>query len=86
MSSFDSDSIARLAFLPRRVAIAGAGIIALEFAKIFSKLGCSVTMLVRGEAEGSLRRGGLDEALVHPPPQPRCWRGPAFPLDTCLST
>ena len=63
-SVFDSDSIAKLAFLPRRVAIAGAGIIALEFAKIFSKLGCSVTMIVRGEAAGSLRRVGLDESLV----------------------
>ena len=63
-SIFDSDSIAKLAFLPRRVAIAGAGIIALEFAKIFAKLGCSVTMIVRGEAAGSLRRVGLDESLV----------------------
>ena len=62
---FDSDSIAKLAFLPKSVCISGAGIIAIEFAKIFAKLHCSVTMLVRGEAEASLRKLGLDEALVH---------------------
>lgn len=61
---FDSDSIAHLAFLPRSVVVAGAGIIAIEYAKIFSKLGCSVTMLVRGEAKSSLSRIGLDEAIA----------------------
>ena len=64
MSVFDSDSIAKLAYLPKQVAISGASIIAMEFAKIFSTLGCAVTMLVRGEASGSLRRVGLDDSLV----------------------
>lgn len=62
---FDSDSIAKLAFLPRKgVVIAGAGIIAIEYAKIFSKMHCRVTMLVRGEAKSSLARIGLDEAIA----------------------
>ena len=52
---FDSDSIAKLSFLPKSVVISGAGIIAIEFAKIFAKLHCSVTMLVRGEAEARRR-------------------------------
>ena len=45
---FDSDSIAKLSFLPKTVVISGAGIIAIEYAKIFRKLGADVTMLVRG--------------------------------------
>ena len=57
---FDSDSIARLGFLPTSVGIAGAGIIAIEYAMIFAKLRCDVTMLVRGEARSSLQRIGLD--------------------------
>jgi NAD(P) transhydrogenase len=61
---FDSDSIAKLQFLPRSVVIAGAGIIAIEYAKIFAKLQCSVTMLVRSEASSSLARIGLDPDIA----------------------
>jgi NAD(P) transhydrogenase len=61
---FDSDSIATLTFLPKRVVISGAGIIAIEYAKIFAKLHAKVTMLVRGEATSSLARIGLDPHIV----------------------
>ena len=62
---FDSDSIAKLTFMPRRgVVISGAGIIAIEYAKIFSKLHCHVTMLVRSEAKSSLARIGLDADIA----------------------
>ena len=53
---FDSDSIAKLAFLPKRVVISGAGIIGIEYAKIFSKLKAEVTVLIRGDASHSLAR------------------------------
>ena len=42
----------------------GSGIIAIEYAKIFRKLGCSVTMLVRGTAMSALDRLGLDETIA----------------------
>ena len=65
MRIFDSDSIAKLTFLPKRgVVVAGAGIIAIEYAKIFSRLHCPVTMLVRGEARSSLARIGLDTDIA----------------------
>lgn len=53
---FDSDSIAKLAFLPKRVVISGAGIIGIEYAKIFAKLKADVTVLIRGDAKSSLAR------------------------------
>ena len=62
---FDSDSIAKLSFLPRRVVIAGAGIIAIEYAKIFAKLHASVTMLVRRDVMSSLERIGLDHDIAN---------------------
>jgi pyruvate/2-oxoglutarate dehydrogenase complex dihydrolipoamide dehydrogenase (E3) component len=40
-----ADTIARLGFLPASVVITGAGIIAIEFAKIFTKLGAQVAVL-----------------------------------------
>ncbi len=61
---FDSDSIARLAFLPRSVCIMGSGIVAIEFAKIFRDMGCSVTMTVRGSIAASLARIGLDSDMA----------------------
>ena len=61
---FDS-SIAKLTFLPRKgVVIAGAGIIAIEYAKIFAKLQCPVTMVIRGDAKSSLSRIGLDPSIA----------------------
>jgi len=49
----DSDGVFELSKLPKRVAIIGAGYIAVEFAGVFRGLGSEVTMLVRG---GSLLR------------------------------
>jgi glutathione reductase (NADPH) len=44
-----SNEVFHLDQLPRRVVIAGAGYIALEFAGIFNALGCHVTIVVRSE-------------------------------------
>ena len=61
---FDSDSIAKLTFLPRKgVVIAGAGIIAIEYAKIFAKLQCPVTMVIR-RCKSSFSRIGLDPSIA----------------------
>mmetsp|Transcript_21491 Transcript_21491/g.67425 ORF Transcript_21491/g.67425 Transcript_21491/m.67425 type:complete len:556 (+) Transcript_21491:28-1695(+) len=62
---FDSDSIVELSFLPRSIAISGAGIVAVEFAKIFRGLGSEVTMIFRGESpKQALAKSGLDKDLV----------------------
>ena len=61
---FDADSINGLGFLPKSVAVVGSGIIAIEYAKIFRKLGADVTMLVRGNAMSALQRIGLDETIA----------------------
>ena len=57
---FDSDSIVKLGFLPRSLAIVGAGIVAIEFARIFQLLGARVTLLVRGDVLSGLAKVGLD--------------------------
>jgi len=54
-----SNEVFHLEALPRRVVIAGAGYIAMEFAGIFNALGCHVTVINRSEA--ILR--GYDQAL-----------------------
>lgn len=54
-----SNEVFHLETLPRRVVIAGAGYIALEFAGIFNALGCHVTVVNRSE---TLLRG-YDESL-----------------------
>lgn len=41
----DSNSALKLVELPKRLVIIGAGVIGLEFATIFSRLGCKVTVL-----------------------------------------
>jgi NAD(P) transhydrogenase len=62
---FDPDSInAGLTFLPKRVVIAGSGIIAIEYAQIFRKLGADVTIIVRGCAGDAIARIGLDETIA----------------------
>lgn len=61
---FDSDSIKGLSFLPRSVAIVGGGIIAVEFARIFSALAAKVTMIIRSkDLPASLARVGIDREL-----------------------
>jgi len=66
---FDSDTVNTLGFLPKEVAISGGGIISIEYAKIFRKLGAEVTLIVRREATSSLERIGLDpdvaQQLLH---------------------
>ncbi len=54
-----SNEVFHLEKLPRRVVIAGAGYIAMEFAGIFNALGCHVTVVNRSE---TLLRG-YDQAL-----------------------
>ena len=61
---FDSDSIKRLSYLPRDVAIVGGGIIAVEFARIFAELAADVTMVVRAsDLPNSLSRVGIDRQI-----------------------
>lgn len=61
---FESDSIAKLAFLPNSIAIQGSGIVAIEYAMIFAHLGAEVTMLVRGDVLSSLTRVGIDHDIA----------------------
>jgi NAD(P) transhydrogenase len=57
----DSDSINKLQFLPRSIAITGSGIIAVEFAKIFRNLGADVTLIIRDLIpRNALAKIGLD--------------------------
>ena len=61
---FHSDSIKRLSYLPRSIAIVGGGIIAVEFARIFAELNAEVTLLVRArDLPSSLERVGIDREL-----------------------
>jgi NAD(P) transhydrogenase len=61
---FDSDTINTLAYLPKSVAILGSGIIAIEYAKIFRKLGVKVCMIVRSQCQSALERIGLDHDIA----------------------
>lgn len=63
---FDSDSINGLGYLPKSVVITGSGIVAIEFAKIFSNLGCDdVTLLIRDNSpKNALMKIGLDRDVA----------------------
>jgi NAD(P) transhydrogenase len=61
---FDSDTINTLSYLPKSVAILGSGIIAIEYAKIFRKLGVKVYMIVRSQCLSALERIGLDHDVA----------------------
>lgn len=62
---FDSDSINTLSYLPKSVAIVGSGIIAIEFAKIFKKLGADVTLIIRDKIpRNALMKIGLDKDIA----------------------
>ena len=62
---FDSDSINTLSYLPKSVAITGSGIIAIEFAKIFKKLGSDVTLIIRDQIpRNALMKIGLDKDIA----------------------
>ncbi|MEE2645373.1 MAG: NAD(P)/FAD-dependent oxidoreductase [Myxococcota bacterium] len=58
---YDSDSISKLTRKPRSLFIQGTGIIALEYATIFAKMGVNVTLSSRGGRESFLP--ALDSAL-----------------------
>ena len=58
---YDSDSISQLTRKPRSLFIQGTGIIALEYATIFAKMGVQVTLSSRGGRESFLP--ALDSAL-----------------------
>ena len=45
---FDSDSVQTLKFLPKKVIVQGGGIIGIEYAQIFAKLGSEVHLVIRG--------------------------------------
>jgi len=61
---FDSDTIWGIDYIPRRMAIQGGGIVALEYAKIFSMLGAeSVTILEKGSDVVRMLDENLREAL-----------------------
>lgn len=57
-----SDSIMRIAELPRRLAIVGSGVIAMEFAHVFASFGVDVTVIARGA--GLLGTFDVDAAEV----------------------
>ena len=56
----DSDSILSLAYLPRSLAVLGAGVIACEYASIFAALGVSVTVIDKAPRP----LGFLDEEIT----------------------
>eukprot|EP00590_Aulacoseira_subarctica_P005257 CAMPEP_0172415300 /NCGR_PEP_ID=MMETSP1064-20121228/1737_1 /TAXON_ID=202472 /ORGANISM="Aulacoseira subarctica , Strain CCAP 1002/5" /LENGTH=605 /DNA_ID=CAMNT_0013152237 /DNA_START=90 /DNA_END=1907 /DNA_ORIENTATION=+ len=59
---FDSDSINQLTYLPKSIVITGSGIIAVEYAKIFSNLGSVVTLVIRDNIpRNALMKIGLDK-------------------------
>jgi NAD(P) transhydrogenase len=60
----DSDSILSLPYLPRTLIVLGSGVIACEYASIFSALGCAVTLVDKaaeplGFLDAPLRAGFL---------------------------
>lgn len=62
---FDSDTINQLSFLPKSVTIAGGGIIAIEYARMFRKLGTEVYLIIREEsAHLCLERMGMDTDIA----------------------
>ena len=62
---FDSDSINSLGYLPKSIAITGSGIIAIEYGKIFQRLGSRVTLIIRDKVpKNALEKIGLDKDLA----------------------
>lgn len=60
----DSDSILSLAYLPRSLCVLGAGVIAAEWASIFSTLGVEVTIVDKGERPVAFLDAELTDRFV----------------------
>lgn len=59
----DGDSILKLAYLPRSLAVLGGGVIACEYASIFASLGVEVTIIDRGERPLAFMDGELTSSF-----------------------
>lgn len=65
-SILDSDSILSMLYLPRSLTVLGGGVIATEYASIFSLLGVNVTMIDRGPRPlGFIDPELVDRFLAH---------------------
>lgn len=60
----DSDSILSLTYLPRSLAVLGAGVIACEYASIFAALGVEVTLIDKGARPLAFLEPELTERFV----------------------
>lgn len=61
---YDSDSILSLAYLPQSMVVLGAGVIACEYASIFSMLGVKVTMIDKYAAPLGFLDASLSKQFV----------------------
>lgn len=61
---FDSDTIGHISYIPERMVVSGAGIIAIEYALIFAYLGSKVTILHYSERILKMLDRDLKQALV----------------------
>ena len=62
---YDSDSILSTIYLPRSLTVLGSGVIASEYASIFSALGVAVTMIDRFPSPLGFLDSELTEKFVH---------------------
>lgn len=60
----DSDSILSQPYLPRRLVVLGAGVVACEYATVFKELGSEVTIVDRGERPLGFMDPDLSQELV----------------------
>ena len=61
---YDSDSVLTLAYLPQSMVVLGGGVIACEYASIFSMLGTEVTLIDRYPKPLGFLDGDLTDAFV----------------------
>ncbi len=75
-SILDSDSILSMLYLPKSLVVLGGGVIATEYASIFSLLGVQVTMIDRGPRPlGFLDPELVDRFLQHFAAHGGIWKG-----------
>jgi NAD(P) transhydrogenase len=63
-ANFDSDSILSLAYVPRSLAVYGAGVIASEYASIFANIGVEVVMIDKSDQPVSFLDRELTERFL----------------------